>query len=374
MSNLLVTGGAGFIGSNFVHYWREHHPRDVVVVLDKLTYAGNLDNLASVNGESGFHFVHGDICDERLVLGLLREHSINTIVNFAAESHVDRSISGPDEFVQTNVIGTHALLKAARAVWLESDPPVHAHRFHQISTDEVFGSLGDSDPPVAETARYAPSSPYAASKAAADHLVSAYHRTYGLQTTISNCSNNFGPFHFPEKLIPLVIVNLLHGRAVPLYGDGRNVRDWLFVTDHCRGIERILQHGKSGSYYNIGGNNEWTNLDLVRKLCQLMDDAFAGDPLLCPRFPASPAAAGGTCASLISFVRDRPGHDFRYALDFSKCAAELDYSPRESIGVALSRTIQWYLDNEQWWRRLIDADYQAWVEQQYGAATRLASR
>src|SRR5579872_3690121 len=313
MARLLVTGGAGFIGSNFTHYWLQEHPGERVVVLDALTYAGNLASLEPVMGRSELRFVHGNICDTALVEQLLREERLDTIVHFAAESHVDRSIHGPDAFVETNVVGTHALLKAARKIWLD-ERVVDRRRFHHISTDEVYGSLGPQDPAFSEATPYAPNSPYSASKAASDHLVRAYHHTYGLQVSTSNCSNNYGPYHFPEKLIPLMIVNILHGRALPIYGDGRNVRDWLHVSDHCRGIDLILKKGTPGEVYNIGGGVESENLRLVETLCAVADEAFRNQKELAARFVDCPAAGGAKAARLIQFVKDRPGHDRRYAI------------------------------------------------------------
>src|SRR5580698_7923841 len=292
MRNVLITGGAGFIGANFVHHWVAQHPSDKVTVLDALTYAGSRLNLKSLEGREGFHFVHGDICDEALVNQLLRERSIDTLVHFAAESHVDRSIDGPDAFINTNIIGTHVLLKAAKAEWLSARGGKGDFRFHHVSTDEVFGSLGPQDPAFHERTPYDPSSPYAASKAASDHLVRAYHRTYGLNVTTSNCSNNYGPYHFPEKLIPLSIVNILEGRPLPIYGDGRNVRDWLHVGDHCRGIELVLRRGRLGEVYNIGGRAECENVDLVRLLCEIAQQSFDAHPELRARFPSCPASSG----------------------------------------------------------------------------------
>jgi dTDP-glucose 4,6-dehydratase len=347
MSRLLVTGGAGFIGCNFVHHWLRGHAGDRVVVLDALTYAGNRLNLAPVEHQPGFRFVHGDICDGRLIEGLLREERLDTIVHFAAETHVDRSISGPAAFIQTNVVGTHSLLEAARRVWLE-ERAVARHRFHHISTDEVYGSLGPQDPAFRETTPYAPNSPYSASKAASDHLVRAYHHTYGLEVTTSNCSNNYGPYHFPEKLIPLVIVNLLHGRPLPVYGDGRNVRDWLHVSDHCRAIELILEAGRVGEVYNIGGRAEAENLELVRTLCAVAERVFAARQELRTRFPHCPHTAA---ADLIQFVTDRPGHDRRYAIDCARIEQELGFSPRTTLLQGLADTFTWYVDNEPWWRR-----------------------
>jgi dTDP-glucose 4,6-dehydratase len=355
VARLLITGGAGFIGSNFVHHWLHRHPGDRLVVLDALTYAGNLANLGAVRDRSELRFVRGDIRDTALVESLLREERLDTVVHFAAESHVDRSISGPDVFIEANVCGTHSLLKAARRLWLEEETVPH-HRFHQVSTDEVYGSLAPSDPAFSEATAYAPNSPYSASKAAADHLVRAYHHTYGLAVTISNCSNNYGPYHFPEKLIPLMIVNLLEGRALPVYGDGRNVRDWVHVADHCRGIELVLERGRSGEVYNIGGGSECENLTLVHQLCRIADAAFATVPALCRRFPNSPAATSQS-AGLIRFVRDRPGHDRRYAIDFSKAERELGFAPSTDIASGLGRTFHWYLDNEPWWRAILDGSY-----------------
>ncbi len=353
MSRLLVTGGAGFIGANFVQYWLREHSQAHVVVLDALTYAGNRANLDPVSGHPGLRFVQGDIRDTALVATLLREEALDTLVHFAAESHVDRSIHSPDAFIDTNVNGTHSLLKAARQVWLaERQEP--AHRFHHVSTDEVYGSLAPDEPPVTEASAYAPNSPYAASKAASDHLVRAYHHTYGLATTVSNCSNNYGPYHFPEKLIPLAIVNLLDGKPVPVYGDGLNIRDWLYVEDHCRSIARVLNHGRVGQTYNIGGHNEWANIDIVRHLCRLMDETFAADPALAMRFPHAAAAQGRPSETLIRFVSDRPGHDRRYAIDAGKIRRELGFAPEERFEIGIIKTLNWYLAHENWWRGIRD--------------------
>jgi dTDP-glucose 4,6-dehydratase len=349
MARLLVTGGAGFIGANFVRHWREEHPQDAVTVLDLLTYAGNPANLAGV---AGVELVVGDIGDTALVENLLSEREIDTLVHFAAESHVDRSITGPDAFLATNVIGTHSLLKAARTVWLDRGSG-RRHRFHHVSTDEVYGSLGPEDAPFTETTAYAPNSPYAASKAASDHLVRAYHRTYGLQTTTSNCSNNYGPRQFPEKLIPLFLLNALHGRALPIYGDGMNVRDWLHVSDHCAGIEAVLARGRAGETYNIGGGAELPNLAVIDRICARVDSAFAADPALSQRFPDAPAARGQPTGSLKSFVPDRAGHDRRYAIDGSKARRELGQEPLRSFDEGLAETLAWYLANENWWRPLL---------------------
>jgi dTDP-glucose 4,6-dehydratase len=352
MARLLITGGAGFIGGNFVHFWLENHPNDRVVVLDALTYSGNLANLKPLDNRAQLRFVHGDICDVALVEQLLTQERLDTVVHFAAESHVDRSISGPDVFLQTNILGTHSLLKAARRIWLR-ERAVGRHRFHHVSTDEVYGSLGADDPAFTEATRYAPNSPYAASKAAADHLVRAYVRTYGLCATISNCSNNYGPYHFPEKLIPLVIVNILLGRRLPIYGDGLNVRDWLHVTDHCRALATILERGEPGTVYNIGGRSECTNLHLVSTLCEIADGLFRAHAALRSRYPSCPASRERPTSTLIEFVQDRPGHDRRYATDCSKLERELHFRPSINLATGLRETFQWYLDNESWWRAVL---------------------
>lgn len=348
MANLLVTGGAGFIGGNFVHYWAESHPEDAILVLDCLTYAGNRSTIKEVEQAE---LIVGDIRDTDLVTQLLRERNITTIVHFAAESHVDRSIDHPDAFIDTNVIGTNNLLKAARAVWLDSGTG-REHRFHHISTDEVYGSLGPDDPAFTETHPYEPNSPYSASKAASDHLVRAYHHTYGLNVTTTNCSNNYGPYHYPEKLIPLFILNALSGKPLPIYGDGMNVRDWLYVRDHCRGIEAALRKGKPGETYNIGGGEELPNMAVIDRICAEVDRAFDEIAGLAARFPEAPAAKGKPTASLKSFVEDRKGHDRRYAIDEAKARRELDYAPQHDFKEGLRGTLRWYLDNETWWRPL----------------------
>ena len=345
MADLLVTGGAGFIGTNFVRYWRGAHGDDGIVVLDALTYAGRRKNL---DGLDGLTFVHGDIRDEALVTRLLSEQGIDTIVHFAAESHVDRSIAGPDAFIETNVVGTHALLKAAKRVWLDQGSG-RPHRFHHVSTDEVYGTLSPDDPAFTETTPYAPNSPYAASKAASDHLVRAYSRTFGLQTTVSNCSNNYGPYQFPEKLIPLFIAHALNGKNLPIYGDGRNVRDWLFVDDHCRALDLILTRGKPGEVYNVGGGYETSNLTVVETLCGAIDEAFRKDPRMAERYPSAPAAKGNPTASLKSFVPDRLGHDRRYAIDCAKIERELGYRAlAQDFAQGFAATLTWYLANEDW--------------------------
>lgn len=359
--NLLVTGGAGFIGANFVRYWRTHHPDDHITVFDALTYAGNPANLEGSDAE----LIVGDIRDTAEVERILNERHIETIVHFAAESHVDRSIHGPDAFIDTNILGTHSLLKAARTIWLSgSGLP---HRFHHVSTDEVYGTLGSTDPAFSEVTPYAPNSPYSASKAASDHLVRAYHHTYGLQVTTSNCSNNYGPYQFPEKLIPLFLINALHGRPLPIYGDGMQIRDWLHVEDHCIGIELILQQGRVGETYNIGGGAELPNLAVIDTLCLAVDAIFADDPTLAMRFPHAVAARGEATASLKTRVVDRPGHDRRYAIDERKIRGELGYTPRRSFAEGFAATLRWYLDNESWWRAVIDGSYRDWVETNYAA-------
>lgn len=353
MANLLITGGAGFIGVNFVYYRARQYPDDKLVVLDALTYAGNKPSLDSLIEGGRITFVQGDIGDQALVESLLREHDIDTLVNFAAESHVDRSITGPDAFIETNIIGTHALLKAARQVWLQEQKR-EEHRFHHISTDEVFGSLDADAAAFTEQHQYQPNSPYSASKAASDHLVRAYLHTFGLKVTTSNCSNNYGPYHFPEKLIPLCITNLLHGKNLPIYGDGQNIRDWLYVEDHCIGIDLILQQGVVGETYNIGGVNEWDNLSLVKLLCTKMDEAFAANPEYAKQYPQSFPANGKSCETAIEFVTDRAGHDRRYAIDADKIGQELGYKPSVTFEEGLAKTIHWFLDNENWWQPLLD--------------------
>ena len=347
-SAVLVTGGAGFIGTNFVRYIREKRPDTPVVVLDALTYAGVA---ANVEGLNGVKLVHGDIRDTGLVEKLLRDHDVETIVHFAAESHVDRSISGPDAFIDTNVIGTHSLLKAARAVFLGGDG--RPHRFHHVSTDEVYGSLEPEDPAFSESTPYAPNSPYSASKAASDHLVRAYHHTYGLEVTTSNCSNNYGPYQFPEKLIPLFLLNCLHGRELPIYGDGMNVRDWLYVADHCRGIEAVLDKGTVGDAYNIGGGEELPNVQVIDRLCKVVDRIFATRPEMAERFPEAPPSRGNSTSSLKTFVEDRAGHDRRYAIDERKARAELGYAPSVDFEEGLALTLDWYIANDSWWRPLL---------------------
>ncbi len=351
---ILVTGGAGFIGSNFVLEWlaREQEP---VLVLDKLTYAGNPGNLAGLQGDSRLTFVHGDIGDRPLVAGLLEKHAVRAVLNFAAESHVDRSIHGPGEFIQTNVVGTFELLEAVRGYWSNlGDDQKQAFRFLHVSTDEVYGSLGPEDPAFTEKHQYQPNSPYSASKAASDHLVRAYHHTYGLPVLTTNCSNNYGPFHFPEKLIPLMILNALNHKPLPIYGDGKNVRDWLYVTDHCSAIRRVLEAGKPGETYNVGGRNEMTNLEVVQTLCAILDEL-------------RPRDGGLSYWELVHYVKDRPGHDRRYAIDASLIERELGWWPSETFQTGIRKTVEWYLNHPDWVKSVVSGAYRDWVAKQYGA-------
>lgn len=362
---LLVTGGAGFIGANFVRYWCDEHPGDRVIVLDALTYAGNMANLRPIEERESYAFRHGNILDTTMLDELMAAERIDTVVHFAAESHVDRSIHEPDAFIQTNINGTNNLLTAARKYWLDADDAPGSHLFHHVSTDEVYGTLGPNDPAFTERTAYAPNSPYAASKAASDHLVRAYHHTFGLQVTTSNCSNNYGPFQFPEKLVPLMIVNALTGLPLPVYGDGSNIRDWLYVEDHCRGIDRVMNNGTIGETYNLGGNNEWRNIDIVGVLCSGIDAAFAGNEQLACQFPDAPAANGEKTESLITFVKDRLGHDWRYAIDATRAERELGYVPLESFESGFQLTLNWMLQNESWWRAVMDGSYREWIGKNY---------
>lgn len=349
MANILVTGGAGFIGGNFVNYWAQAHPNDAITVLDCLTYAGNRSTIAGVEQAE---LVVGDIRDTNLVEKLLRDQNISTLVHFAAESHVDRSITSPDSFIDTNILGTHSLLKAARKVWLD-DGSGREHRFHHISTDEVYGSLGPTDPAFTETTQYQPNSPYSASKAASDHLVRAWHHTFGLNATTSNCSNNYGPYQYPEKLIPLFILNALSGKPLPIYGDGMNIRDWLYVEDHCRGIEATLANGKPGQTYNIGGGEELPNMAVIDRICAEVDQAFLEIEGLADRYPNTPAAKGRSTSELKTFVEDRKGHDRRYAINETRARQDLGYIPKHNFATGLRGTLHWYLENEAWWMPLL---------------------
>lgn len=350
---ILVTGGAGFIGSNFVLDWLAQND-EAVVNLDALTYAGNLENLASLQGDSRHRFVRGDIGDFDLLSGLLTESRPRAVINFAAESHVDRSIHGPEDFIQTNIVGTFRLLEAVRAYWGRLDGELKTgFRFLHISTDEVYGSLGESDPAFSETYRYEPNSPYSASKAASDHLVRAYHHTYGLPVLTTNCSNNYGPYHFPEKLIPLVLHNALAGKPLPIYGDGRQIRDWLYVKDHCSAIRRVLQAGVPGETYNVGGWNEKANIEVVHVLCDLLDELHTRQ-------------VGKSYREQIVFVQDRPGHDRRYAIDATRIERELGWRPAETFESGIRKTVQWYLDNQAWVRNVTSGAYRQWMETNYG--------
>jgi dTDP-glucose 4,6-dehydratase len=350
---IFVTGGAGFIGSNFVLNWLAQHG-EAVLNLDKLTYAGNLQTLAALEGDTRHVFVHGDIGDRALLDKLLAEHRPRAVINFAAESHVDRSIHGPGEFIQTNIVGTFTLLEAVRAYWGDLAPEVQAaFRFLHVSTDEVYGSLASDAPAFTEQHNYEPNSPYSASKAASDHLVRAYHHTYGLPVLTTNCSNNYGPYHFPEKLIPLIIVNALAGKPLPVYGDGLQIRDWLYVKDHCSAIRRVLEAGRLGETYNVGGWNEKANIDIVNIVCALLDEL-------------RPRADGQPYASQITYVADRPGHDRRYAIDASKLADELGWRPAETFETGIRKTVQWYLDNPDWVANVQSGAYRQWLERQYG--------
>ena len=351
---ILVTGGAGFIGGNFVLDWLAGSD-EPVINLDALTYAGNLHTLDSLKSDGRHVFVHGDIGDTKLVSQLLKQYQPRAVVNFAAESHVDRSIHGPADFIQTNVLGTFNLLESVRAYWTElPEAQKSEFRFLHVSTDEVYGSLEKNDPPFAETNRYEPNSPYSASKAASDHLVRAWHHTYGLPVLTTNCSNNYGPYHFPEKLIPLVILNALAGRSLPIYGDGQQIRDWLYVKDHCSAIRRVLEAGRLGETYNVGGWNEKANLDVVKTICTLLDEM-------------QPRTDGQSYAEQITFVTDRAGHDRRYAIDARKLERELGWKPAETFESGIRKTVQWYLDNTEWTSNVTTGAYREWTEKQYGA-------
>ena len=349
---ILVTGGAGFIGSNFVLDWLVHSDESVVN-LDLLTYAGNLENLASIQGDPRHHFVKGDIGDRPLVTQLLNQYQPRAVINFAAESHVDRSIHGPADFIQTNIVGTFNLLESVREYWTAlPEAQKTAFRFLHVSTDEVYGSLERTDPAFSETNRYEPNSPYSASKAASDHLVRAWHHTYGLPVLTTNCSNNYGPYHFPEKLIPLCILNALAGKPLPIYGDGQQIRDWLFVKDHCSAIRRVLEAGRLGETYNVGGWNEKANLEVVQTLCKILDEL-------------KPRADGESYATQVSFVKDRPGHDRRYAIDATKLEKELGWKPAETFETGIRKTVMWYLEHQDWVSHVLSGEYQGWLEKQY---------
>ena len=354
LNRILVTGGAGFIGSNFVRYILENYDSVSIVNLDLLTYAGSLENLKDLPSQEQYRFIRGDICDEGLVQNILRDHQIDALVHFAAESHVDRSILGPGTFVQTNIIGTFSLLEATRKVWLEEKKvETNAVRFHHISTDEVYGSLAPDDPAFEEKTPYAPNSPYAASKASSDHLVRSYAHTYGLPITLTNCTNNYGPFQFPEKLVPLMILNALDGKDLPIYGDGNQVRDWLYVEDHCEAIWRVLQNGRPGESYCIGGNNQPTNLGIVDTLCAILDKL-------------QPHSSGKPYAFLKKYVTDRPGHDRRYAMNTDKIRKELDWRPKHDLNEGMLKTVRWYLEQKDWIKAIrMQQEYQFWLDKNY---------
>lgn len=349
---ILVTGGAGFIGSNFIRYIQKESPKTIIFNLDLLTYAGSLENLKNLPEPDNHHFVEGDICNQDLVEDLIRANKINTIVHFAAESHVDRSLQGPSAFVQTNIFGTFSLLEAARKVWMEEDKADTSQvHFHHISTDEVYGTLAPDDPAFHETTPYAPNSPYAASKASSDHLVRSYFHSFGLPITISNCSNNYGPYQFPEKLIPLMILNAITGKPLPIYGDGMQIRDWLYVEDHCEAIWKIIQKGEIGESYNIGGENQPPNIEIVKTICKILDEK---------ELPYKPHE------ELIAYVKDRPGHDRRYAMDIGKIQQELEWQPKHDLSTGLRNTVEWYLDNTDWLNAIIkEKDYLHWVQMNY---------
>jgi len=349
---ILVTGAAGFIGSNFVLDWFDQSSEDVVS-LDLLTYAGNLENLSSLNQNPHHHFIKGNIGDRDLVLSLLKKYQIRAVLNFAAESHVDRSIHGPGDFIETNIVGTYNLLESVRSYWNDLDEIAKKDfRFLHVSTDEVYGSLSKTDPAFSETNRYEPNSPYSASKAASDHLIRAWHHTYGLPVLTTNCSNNYGPYHFPEKLIPLCILNALKGKLLPIYGDGQQIRDWLYVKDHCNAIREILNEGQIGETYNVGGWNEKTNLEVIETLCAILDEL-------------RPKLDGMSYRDQITFVKDRPGHDARYAIDASKLESELGWKPQENFESGLRKTVLWYMEQERWMNHLLSGEYQYWAQKQY---------
>ncbi len=353
---ILVTGGAGFIGGNFVLDWFVGS-EELVINLDKLTYAGNLQTLASLQENPHHIFIHGDIGDRSLVEQLLAEYQPRAVINFAAESHVDRSIHGPGEFIQNNIVGTYNLLEAVRGYWTALLPQQKdSFRFLHVSTDEVYGSLEPNDAAFVETNRYEPNSPYSASKAASDHLVRAWHHTYGLPVVTTNCSNNYGPFHFPEKLIPLMIVNALAGKPLPVYGDGMQIRDWLYVKDHCSAIRRVFEEGRLGETYNVGGWNEKANIEIVKTICTLLDEL-------------QPKDDGSSYATQISYVTDRPGHDRRYAIDARKLERELDWKPAETFETGIRKTVEWYLDNQEWVANVLSGAYREWVTKQYGGVS-----
>jgi dTDP-glucose 4,6-dehydratase len=361
---VLITGGAGFIGQNLVHAWRLARPEDRLVVVDAITYAANVRSLEPLIANGSLSFIRGDVRNAALMRSLFCDHNFTRVVHLAAESHVDRSIVDPEAFLCTNVLGTFNLLKAALDAWRSSDL-VDRARFLHVSTDEVYGSLGASEPPFSESSPYRPNSPYAASKAASDHLVRSFIPTYGMPALITNCSNNYGPYQHPEKLIPLMIIHALQGKPLPIYGNGSNVRDWLHVSDHCQALMSIIERGSIGETYNVGGGNERKNRDVVSLICDTLDEIFVANPELALRFPACPAASKIACRSLISYVSDRPGHDHRYAINASKLAAELGTRTRVAFESGLRQTVCWYLDNEEWWEDVVSGAYKSWIDKNY---------
>jgi len=365
MQSVLITGGAGFIGQNLVHAWNQSRPTDHLVVLDAMTYAANIRSLEPLISDRRISFVKGDLNDSALVGELFNQHKFTRVAHLAAESHVDRSIVDPEAFLQTNVLGTFTLLKAALGFW-RSNSMMERARFLHVSTDEVYGSLNFTDPPFSESSPYRPNSPYAASKASSDHLVRAFVTTYGMPAIITNCSNNYGPYQHPEKLIPLMIIHALEGKSLPIYGDGMNVRDWLQVTDHCNALMSVIERGRVGETYNVGGGNERNNREVVGLICDTLDRAFASDAALSSRFPSCPTAKGESCHKLIAYVTDRPGHDHRYAIDSTKLANELGNRGSVHFEQGLGQTVHWYLDHEDWWRDVISGAYNAWIDKNYG--------
>jgi dTDP-glucose 4,6-dehydratase len=365
MHDVLITGGAGFIGQNLVHEWRRFRAEDRLVVVDAMTYAANLRSLEPLIADGSITFVRGDVRDAALMRCLFEAHRFNRVLHLAAESHVDRSIVDPEAFLQTNVLGTFTLLKTALGAWQAWETMEHA-RFLHVSTDEVYGSLGPADPAFTEASPYRPNSPYAASKAASDHLVRSFFATYAMPALITNCSNNYGPYQHPEKLIPLMTIHALQGRPLPIYGDGSNVRDWLHVSDHCKALMAVVERGRTGETYNIGGGNERNNRDVVGLICDILDRAFAADGRLGARFPACPAAAGKSCRTLISHVTDRPGHDHRYAIDADKLARDVGERCGVAFEAGLDETVHWYLAQDSWWREVTSGAYRIWLDQNYG--------
>jgi dTDP-glucose 4,6-dehydratase len=364
MQTVLITGGAGFIGQNLVHAWRKARPADSLTVIDAMTYAANIRSLEPLIADRSITFVRGDICEASLVHRLFEEHRFTRVAHLAAESHVDRSIDDPEAFLQTNVLGTFTLMKTALDFW-RATAAIESARFLHVSTDEVYGSLEPDDPAFAESSPYRPNSPYAASKAASDHLVRSFVETYRMPALVTNCSNNYGPYQHPEKLIPLMIIHALEGKSLPVYGDGSNVRDWLHVSDHCDALMNVIEHGRLGETYNVGGGNERTNRDVVGLICQVLDSQFASHPKLASRFPSCPAAAGRSCRSLITYVTDRPGHDRRYAIDATKLRTEIGSQCSVGFDRGIEQTVRWYIDHQEWWRDVTSGAYKTWIDKNY---------